>query len=201
MLLVIKCNIMFCEINVQLSSCSVFCAPSADIPCSLSWPCCLRSVSSRRWAPTASPRPASMWTSRTLSAVRRRRENPSSARTLSSTTWWESRGWKSSHFCLLFLSLHRLRPINHPNCFKGELHIESWQHEQTCLKRREQNITASFHSSDSIICWTVSSKDLYFGLSTWAGNWKTVLDLRYLTKPKQECEVFHKEIQNGTSHT
>lgn len=56
-------------------------------------------------------------------------------------------------------------------------------------------------SSDPIICWTVSSKDLYFGLSTWAGNWKTVLDLRYLTKPKQECEVFHKVIQNGTSHT
>lgn len=51
------------------------------------WRCSLRSVSSPRSAPTASPPPALTWTSGTLCAVRRRRGTRSSARTRSWTTW------------------------------------------------------------------------------------------------------------------
>lgn len=81
------------EMSVQFSdfSCPLCVGtPFAGIPCSLSWPCCLRSVNSPRWAPIASPRQALTWTLRILSVIRRRRANPSSVRTPNSTTWWDT---------------------------------------------------------------------------------------------------------------
>ncbi len=143
------------EMRVQFNNLScLLCvgSPFTGIPCSLSWPCCLRSVNSPRWALTASPRQALTWTLRTLSVIRRRRANPSSVRTLNSTTWWDTaacQGYKlldfwlcffPSFFCffLLFFSLNHfgergffpcsalLWPINHPkylNYFNSQLHI------------------------------------------------------------------------------